>query len=302
MAKPKETSLPSQLLWLADSPSFIDGEQIDRFYDAVVRPYNRQGVTTLGSDSEFVMKLAAELGVGAEFDSGKLLDFLSTWLPKLKVNVDGKVESSGDFASSSSTQTDWHPIETPQRQLEQLVLHYLFYQESRLEFDAVQLDAAPAPKWAEPDWIKEIPRGLVLLDFPAGTKFIPTYAEYGEKSVSGEIFKKLPGAPDAYPEEPDENAKCGYWQEFANAFKVQPTVVAVEKGGGENAGRIQVIDFRVPISEDGKTLHLHLYPRGEYPTITFAYNLIRRGFEHGVRLVGTMRSEPDMSVLAIYEK
>ena len=80
---------------------------------------------------------------------------------------------------------------------------------------------------------------------------------------------------------------------------MQTAVQALESSG---TGKLEVVDFRVPISEDGRTLHLHIHPRGEYPTITFAYNLIRRGFEHGVRLVGTMRSEPDMNVLAIYEK
>ena len=34
----------------------------------------------------------------------------------------------------------------------------------------------------------------------------------------------------------------------------------------------------------------------------FAYNFIKRGFKHGLRLVGTLKSEPDMNVLAIYEK
>jgi hypothetical protein len=41
---------------------------------------------------------------------------------------------------------------------------------------------------------------------------------------------------------------------------------------------------------------------GRYDTITFAYNFIRRGYEFGLRLIGTLKTDPDMNVLAIYER
>ena len=46
-------------------------------------------------------------------------------------------------------------------------------------------------------------------------------------------------------------------------------------------------------------MHLHLGARGKYDTGVFAYNLVNRTFKHGVRLVGTLKSEPDLNVLAI---
>ena len=49
-------------------------------------------------------------------------------------------------------------------------------------------------------------------------------------------------------------------------------------------------------------MHLHIKPRGQYETGTFAYNFIIRAFEHGLRLVGTLKSEPDLNVLAIFER
>ena len=53
---------------------------------------------------------------------------------------------------------------------------------------------------------------------------------------------------------------------------------------------------------EGDTLHLHVCPHGKSDTGTLAYNLIKRGFKHGLRIVGTLELEPDMNVLAIYEK
>jgi hypothetical protein len=58
----------------------------------------------------------------------------------------------------------------------------------------------------------------------------------------------------------------------------------------------------LPINDKGETLHLHIVPDGRYDTITFAYNFIRRGFEHGIRLIGLLKNDSDLNVLAIYER
>jgi len=60
--------------------------------------------------------------------------------------------------------------------------------------------------------------------------------------------------------------------------------------------------MQVPLTLDGDTLHLHIVPSANYDTGVFAYNFVKRGYKHGLRLVGTPQSEPDMNVLAIYEK
>ena len=78
-------------------------------------------------------------------------------------------------------------------------------------------------------------------------------------------------------------------------------MVAVEESSTKN-GRIRWIDYRLPVTQDGDTLHLHVCPGAKYDTGVFAYNLIKRGSKHGLRLIGTLKSEPDMNVLAIYEK
>ncbi len=51
-----------------------------------------------------------------------------------------------------------------------------------------------------------------------------------------------------------------------------------------------------------KTIHLHVEPRLEYNTGTFAYRLVRQSFTRGIRIVGTLKDGPNINVLAIYEK
>ncbi|MBX3418335.1 MAG: hypothetical protein KF851_12085 [Pirellulaceae bacterium] len=289
-----DLGIPEQFLWLADSPAYIDAEEIEAFYDATVRPYMRQGVTTTGTDCEIAGKLVSEIGLEGAVDSGKLVEILAAWLPKLSLKGSGTLSGEGSYNSKNNTNTEWHPITTPQRQLEQLALHYHLYQHSRL----LTLELSELTSKATNDWIKDLPRGFVLLDIPPQTKLIPTYAEYGSDSISTRLFERVAPCVKRYGSDASKDEKLKYWQQIGETFEVQAALQAVE----EKAGNIQVIDFRVLVGETGETLHLQFSPRGRYPKITFAYNLIRRAYTHGLRLVGTLRTEPDMKVLAVYEK
>ena len=48
--------------------------------------------------------------------------------------------------------------------------------------------------------------------------------------------------------------------------------------------------------------HLHVDAHGDYDTGVFAYNLIRRGWRFGLMIVGSLKSQLALNVLAIYEK
>lgn len=98
-----------------------------------------------------------------------------------------------------------------------------------------------------------------------------------------------------------QTARKRYWEWFKNHFNPKSAVRTIEKIASKH-GRIRWIDFRLPVSDDGKTLHLHLSAREEYNTGTFAYNFVKRGYKHGLIVVGTLKSEPDMDVLAVYER
>lgn len=96
-------------------------------------------------------------------------------------------------------------------------------------------------------------------------------------------------------------ARKTYWQWFRDNFDSKSTTQTIEEVAADH-GSIRWIDFRLPVSEDGQTLHLHLSARERYDTGTFAYNFVKRGYKHGLILVGTLKSEPDMDVLAVYER
>lgn len=115
-------------------------------------------------------------------------------------------------------------------------------------------------------------------------------------------------APPRYPEFPPPESKQDiqelrreYWRWLDENFNPTQAMVVVEEAAVTN-GRIRWIDFRLPLSNNGDTLHLHVCPAGAFDTGVFAYNFIKRGYKHGLRLVGTRKSEPDMNVLAVYEK
>jgi hypothetical protein len=85
-------------------------------------------------------------------------------------------------------------------------------------------------------------------------------------------------------------------------YRDRAALKAVE-GAVTDGNRIASIDFRVPLAAAGPPfLHLHFAARGNYETGSFGYNLINRGYKHGLRLVGTLKSEPDLNVLAVYER
>jgi hypothetical protein len=64
------------------------------------------------------------------------------------------------------------------------------------------------------------------------------------------------------------------------------------------------IDYNVSLAPRSPApfMHLHLMSRGQYPTGVFAYNFVTRGFKYGLRVVGTLKSGPDLNVLAVFER
>jgi len=74
--------------------------------------------------------------------------------------------------------------------------------------------------------------------------------------------------------------------------------MAKEEGKSE---RLAWIDFRMPVGSS-QTMHLHCVPDGRFHTGVFGYNFVRRGFRQGVRIVGTLKAELDVNVLALFDR
>ena len=300
------TETGKSLAWLADAPMFIDEDQVRAFYDAVVRPEGQHGKVTLSLERYRESKSELTGAVEGEVAISKLLTTLLPFLDvKAKASAEGKL---GFLRSKKEVQSiELYPIDTPQRQLVQLTLHYATNLPRRMR---VVLDPYQ-PWWRDECFIELLPRALVFLDFPVRTKFIPMAAEVKDGKVVI-IFEQLAEKDGSLPDYPEpenfgrkedfEKSWMKYWDWFSERFNSTKAMKEVEDVIREGGGRVEWIDFRVPLTPGFSPLHLHICGRGKFNTGVFAYNIIKRGYKHGLRMVGTLKSEPDMNVLAIFEK
>jgi hypothetical protein len=285
--------IPDALLWVKDAPLFIDRGNLDKFYDAVVRPaFKEHAPQTLKISQSKREDLEKQLGAKAEIR-------VPSWLASI---VSGGGELSGGMTAGTSKSDDLEttltlePISTPHRQLEQLTVFYFIQLRERLLVGGLE-----APKrWQEQGLSRQVPRALALVDLPPGTKFIPMAAEFA-KSEFVSFFDQLRADSGEDPPDFERVSRKEYWSWFADNFNAERSIAVVERASTSH-GRIEWIDFRIPISDVGDTMHLHIEPGGEYNTGTFAYRLIRRSLGHGIRLVGTLKDGPDLNVLALYER
>jgi hypothetical protein len=284
------------LPWLADAPMFIDGKQVADFYDAVLRPSFK--TVQLEIAQERLQQLQKSLGghVGVK---------LPTWFPWLSFDVGGEAARENTTSDTESQKITLEPIENASRQLVEIGLHYIVNQPGRVWFHE-------GNEWHLPDNgdILQTPRMLAFIDFPPRTQFQPMAGELNNGQVRtffDALVDKLKTdggtLPVRYPDDPyTEQGKEGrdaYWQWFRKNWSANKAIQVIENVIG-SGGRPRWIDYRVPVGEE--TLHLHIVGHGEVDTGVFAYNLVKRGWKHGLRVVGSMKSEPDLNVLAIYEK
>jgi hypothetical protein len=289
----QKLEIPQAFMWVKDAPLFIDGVNLERFYDAVVRPPFKEG-TPLKIKVSSTQKKELEAKFGGKAKIG-----LPAWLAPLfaaGAEVSGDVKKSNAQGESKEQEITLHPISTPHRQLEQLTIFYLLEQPARLLIGDINSPLS----WQKDGYHRTVPRTIVFIDLPAGTKFIPMAAEFAEgKFVT--FFDKLHAKSGERPPAFERSKDHEYWRWFSDNFDAGQCVDELEKASTEN-GRIEWIDFRVPLNDRADTLHLHLEVGGQYNTGTFAYRLIRRGVHYGIRLVGTLKDGPDVNVLALYEK
>jgi hypothetical protein len=286
---------------------FIDADQVASFYDATIRPEYTESSVELSDSLTQGTKFAGGLEVGSAFP----------W-----VKATGNISGERSRQSGHGKKVTLQPVNTAQRQLVHLALYYvdqyLKLPTSRIRMvtcttdangDAV-FDAIPddAPPWNDPSFITESPRAILFIDLPPATRFIPTALE----TVDGDVvtlYDRLTEAfagpneqPPPYPSvlprpTPERDA---YWAWFDERFSDIAAMEVVEKA--VCGKRVAWIDYRVSTGIGKHFLHLHVAPRGNYDTGSFAYQFVKRGYKHGLRLVGTLKSEPDMNVLAVFEK
>ena len=151
---------------------------------------------------------------------------------------------------------------------------------------------------------------LAFIDVPPGTIFLPQAAELNDGRVVtffDPLIEKLQQEvtpPVPYPTTTataeGKRQRDAHWKWYADHWNLDKAVKATEETIG-NGGRPWWIDYRMTFAT-GEVLHLHVAAHGDYDTGVFAYNLIRRGERYGLRIVGSLKSQPSLNVLAIYEK
>src|SRR5689334_5328385 len=112
--------LPRELSWLADAPLFIDDHLVSRYHDAIVRPLFRRGKVEREGVQTTSLQFGGRLGLEAGVEAGTLVQALTFGLlkPSVKAKAEGDVKH--DDATKEGQKVELIPIDTPQRQLEQL--------------------------------------------------------------------------------------------------------------------------------------------------------------------------------------
>jgi hypothetical protein len=277
------------LSWLADSPVFIDDQQVGAFYDAVVGPaFRTVGLQVTASWAEQSEKSTA----------GHLNAGLSALFPWLKVDAGMAARKAATRTRQDGQSITVQPVDSAARQLVQLSLHYLVNQPERI---CIVNQNIPFPG-AE---------AIAFVDVPAGTRFLPQATELNDGRVVTffspliEKLKRDGGTlPVAYPESTTTDVgrrqRDAYWRWFVDHWNADKAVRVVEDVIGAG-GRPRWIAYRV-IFGTGETLHLDVTARGDYDTGIFAYYFIRRGERHGLRILGSLKSGPALNLLAAYDK
>lgn len=302
-----------KLFWLADAPLFIDEKQVERFFDAVVRPKYEHVLKTEERENETEEKLLGALGLEAKVGIS-----LPEWLKpvKLEASAKGDLQTEEKALERTATVSQLKPIWNAERQLEELARHYLVRFRDRIILDDGPLDNPQSLD--EKNWYdkksrisEKMPRPILFLDFSPGTKILPMAAEFEDGSISllyEDLASRLTTAgggpirefPDDSKDNYEETSKA-YWASFDQFFDSAKAMQVVEVASTTH-GRINWIDFQLPLTKDGDMLHLHVTPAGSADAGVFGYNFVRRGFKHGIRLVGTLKAGVDMNVLAIYDR
>jgi hypothetical protein len=285
------------MAWLADVPLFIDRPRVASFYDAVFRPAARAVRLDISAGRMKQVEKSSGINLGVS---------LPAWFPWLR--LDAAAQAGRDATTSEQQQQSitLEAVDNAERQLVELALHYLVNLPARVAAH----DTAGSRFPAEAD-ILASPRMISFLDAAPGTKIVPQAAELDSGHVKT-FFSQLTGnlhhpAGKPAPRYPDDlsspegrRQREEYWDWFEDAWNPD-VIVQVMEEVIEAGGRPRWIDYRVFLAT-GERLYMHVAGHGDYDTGVYAYNLVKRGWRHGLRIVGTLKSKPAMNVLAIYEK
>ena len=223
------------------------------------------------------------------------------------------VESS----KQAGEQYDWKSVRTPGRNLEELVAVYVgerrFHERLLfMECPSSDIRTLAGGSVGFEEFSKannSFPRSLVFLEVSPTAVIIPTMCEFsggGLEPLSEQLVSRLWPSESERPKYPSESSavaseeRRAYWNAIGEKYDSR-TAMEVLEHAMKDGRMLDWVDFRLRLTPQGETLHLHVSPKGLYSAGTFGYNFIRRGNRKGVRVVGSLKRGPDLNVLAIFE-
>lgn len=296
----------AKLWWLTDVPAFIDERLVDKLYNAIVRP-------------EFILVQSSEkfARTRSRTSTAELEAVGGISVPAfLKIDLTGRASAASTEALSSEAQVTKHYVHSPERRLQEIVSVYVTSHPERLLFDEAGQEslttfAGESRDWSEAEALLDAPgpRPMLFIDLPPLVPILPMSggSQSGKPvllidTIVERLRKKRRKIP-AFPRDNDSDAaaKRAYWKALVDGYDNWTAMDVINEGFGAGE-RIEWIDFRMKLGTRDTPVHLHFAPGGTAPTGDFAYNLVRRGFKVGLRLVGQLKKGCDVNVLALYQR
>lgn len=294
--------LRHKLWFVADIPLFIDEQAVEKLHDALSRPEfetkSRKASMSSVNTNEYSNEITGSGEIGLA--------------PFMKLSTATKLGQKRSSSTSKGAEFNQEKNNSAEMRFEKIINFYannypkrIFWAKTDLTevFDTEGL----ALSWTDVSKLIDTPapRPLIIFEAPIGSKIVPMAAETTDGKLK-EIYKDLIKNTTNGNKIPQYSSTPGkaqkYWGSLEEHFESSVAMRAVENAT-KDGGRIDWIDYRL-ISRTGNQIipiHLHLTPRGGYNTGTFAYQTVRRGHKHGIKIIGTLKQGEDVNVLAIYE-
>ncbi|WP_353646280.1 hypothetical protein [Mesorhizobium sp. WSM2239] len=286
---------------------FIDERSVDRLFGAIVQPEY-----ILLHSSETAQKGHTEARGDEAEGSGEVS------LPAFfKLGTKAKITGNITDATSHTAQITKQFVYSSEQRLQDVVVAYKEMYPERVLFSKAAQPTLTSLAGTSMDWMKaeallDEPgvRPLLFIDLEPRVEILPMAGETGDGKtilIFESMIERLKKDGIAIPDFPDDRAadaevqKECYWDALVRSYSNRVALESIENAF-KNGQRIDWIDYRLKLATRAIPVHLHFAPAGRFPTGVFAYNLVRRGYKVGLRIVGQLKKGCDINVLALYER
>jgi hypothetical protein len=286
----------------------MDDRLLDRLYNAIIRP-------------EYILLESSETTERGQRKTGKAgveVTSETSIIPAFwKVAGTMNAAYEGEEELTRGAQVTKQFVHSSERRLQEIVAHYGDKHPDRLFID--QPGETPLRdlsgkdvSWDEAIQLLEVPgpRPLLFIELAPLVPIMPMAGgtEAGTTVLlSAQMIKEMAAKGDVVPPWPADDdcdapkKKTEHWAAFMRKYDNWIATRVVDHGFG-NEHRLEWIDFRIQVNTRDKPIHIHFAAAGKHHVGEFAYNVVRRGYKEGLRLVGRLKRGCDVNVIALYER